>query len=205
MIGYRLVKYRAAGRPTDLQVKMRVHPVLTDSVTSIFKFAYHWKPGLNTAACISPYNSVLLGLPPTKHETPNEECMCGFYAWKDVLAALEESGRRGQVGPLVMLKIAGSGKIIEHEHGWRAAEVTPLAALWTEGYSTNNEATIAVAELLEIPLENVDVEYELDSVQEWIAPDSRTMWVAEYGKNYGPDLTRGQANKLFRELYGEHK
>ncbi len=169
MIGYRLVKYRVSDAA--------LHPVtgkwFADTgvkhgyATSLFKYDYHWKPGLNIAQCIAPYLSTLFSALPSKHVAPEESCMCGFYAWTNVLAAMDEVVRRGQVGPLIMLKIFGSGKVIEHEYGWRAEEVTPFAALWAEAYSANNEATVAVSELLEIPLEQVDVEYTLMDTLRW--------------------------------------
>ncbi len=145
--------------------------------------------------------------------------MCGFYAWTNVLAAMDEVVRRGHVGPLVMLKIAGSGKVIEHEYGWRSEEATPLAVLWAAGYSVNNAATVATAGLLEVPLEHVDVEYELDTVEEeesfiettqgTFVDMSRSINSVAIEAAISIDtkavecVTKAAANRLYRELYGE--
>ncbi|KKN44393.1 hypothetical protein LCGC14_0693890, partial [marine sediment metagenome] len=166
MIGYRLVRYVQTDANFNGE-KWFADPAQDDCVTSVFKFGNHWKPGLNVASCISPYAGVLFGIPPRKHAVPDEDCSCGFYAWTDLLSAVNEHIRRQRARQhLVVIKVAASGKVIEHEYGWRTAEITPLAVAWVDD-SVPAKSAHRVAEILEVPLERIDVEYELDSVEEW--------------------------------------
>ena len=209
MIGYRLVRYIKREPTVDEWLHHAVTGVATSAtarerVTSIFKLDHQWVPGLNVASCISPYAGVLFGSPPRKHAVPDEDCLCGFYAWTDLLSAVNEHIRRQRARQhLVAIKVAASGKVIEHEHGWRAAEITPLAVIWAEGYSYGHDHTGRVAELLDVPLEGVDVEIELDSVDEW-----DTAWVAAVGQAMASSIDKRMkivydAQKIARELYGE--
>lgn len=203
MIGYRLVRYVQTDANFNGE-KWFADPTQDDCVTSVFKFGNHWKPGLNVASCISPYAGVLFGIPPRKHAVPDEDCSCGFYAWTDLLSAVNEHIRRQRARQhLVVIKVAASGKVIEHEHGWRTAEITPLAVIWAEGYSYGHDHMGRVAELLDVPLEDVDVEIELDSVDEW-----NTAWVAAAGQAMASSIDKkmkivSDAQKIARELYGE--
>jgi hypothetical protein len=73
-----------------------------------------------------------------KHEVPSEDCSCGFYSLKDldeVVAStvpIHFSGARvGRFDQVVLGRILLSGKVIEHESGYRAerariAELIPF-------------------------------------------------------------------------------
>lgn len=206
MIGYR-------------SVNLKLEP---DRVTSVFKYSYVWRPGLNVAHCIKPYAALLSGSQVPAHEVPGIECACGFYAWNDPLIMIDDHTRR-RSSSLVMIKVAASGTVIEHEHGWRSSEVTPLAVVWADGYSVGMSYAERVAELLEVPFERIDVEYELDSVHEWITHPSTNplncrcnICPACVGKAAAlavdreimkhlssEPLTKAEAKKVARELYGE--
>lgn len=68
----------------------------------------------------APYRSVShatceLGEP---HDAPNPKCTCGFYA----VGTDEELWRLGSGDPeLIVLDVDLSGRVIEHEHGYRAS------------------------------------------------------------------------------------
>jgi hypothetical protein len=51
---------------------------------------------------------------------------CGIYATKTAAAALEALEVKG---PLALGVVALSGKVVEHEHGYRAAEATAVSML----------------------------------------------------------------------------
>jgi hypothetical protein len=83
-----------------------------------------------TASC------ALFGSP--AHEVPSEDCTCGFYSFKELDLAVSHAEtlhlmaiKRRWPGQVVLGRILLSGKVIEHESGYRAerarvAELIPF-------------------------------------------------------------------------------
>jgi hypothetical protein len=62
------------------------------------------------------------------HEAPHEECTCGIYAARDPAAVWTYLRGRDQPPTLrrVLGRVALWGRVVEHEHGWRASHAFPL-------------------------------------------------------------------------------
>ena len=65
---------------------------------------------------------------PTRHRPPEWACSCGIYAAGDLDRAVEVAWRsRG--GRWVFGLVAGWGRVLLHEHGWRSQYAAPAALL----------------------------------------------------------------------------
>src|SRR5205823_7564114 len=86
-----------------------------------------------------------------RHEVPHEGCTCGLYAAKELGPVLPlarmllTSATGGVVSPTTAIvgKVQLAGKVIEHEHGYRAerariAEILPIEERrgWSEAVGT---------------------------------------------------------------------
>jgi hypothetical protein len=115
-----------------------------------------WHAGWNVAMCWPPP----AGRPQdSAHAAPLEGCTCGFYATKKPVAIDPTVGFRSTPGTgLIMGKVALSGKVIEHERGYRAekARVVELYALpgretVAELLANRYDATVSVQEIESLP------------------------------------------------------
>src|SRR5207237_8450730 len=63
------------------------------------------------------------------HDAPASGCLCGFHAARDREAALPYLVGRDERGTVdrVLGLVALYGRVIEHEHGWRAERAYPLS------------------------------------------------------------------------------
>jgi hypothetical protein len=63
-----------------------------------------------------------------EHDAPAESCTCGVYAARD--PATVWSYLRGRDEPGTVARVLGRvllwGRVVEHEHGWRASHAAPL-------------------------------------------------------------------------------
>jgi hypothetical protein len=63
------------------------------------------------------------------HEAPNESCACGIYAARD--PATVWTYLRGRDEPRTVRRVLGRvalwGRVVEHEHGWRASHAYPVS------------------------------------------------------------------------------
>jgi hypothetical protein len=98
------------------------------------------------------------------HKVPSEDCQCGFYSLKDLDSAIDlvtpielSAARQDGGRPVVLGRILLSGKVIEHEIGYRAerarvAELIPFRG--TERFVTRlaNKLGIGVAAAVEQPM-----------------------------------------------------
>jgi hypothetical protein len=98
-------------------------PAVGVGLLSLNQLGGPWLPGRwNWAVCPLPL--------PNPHQAPSESCTCGFYAAKDLetLARLglvmERSNRQ-----LITGRVLLAGKVIEHEHGYRAERAKVLEIL----------------------------------------------------------------------------
>ena len=64
------------------------------------------------AKCYAANGVWVVSHPPENHPAPAEDCTCGFYAMKDRTAPDVEGN--------ILLRCDYYGKVIEHEHGYRA-------------------------------------------------------------------------------------
>jgi len=90
-----------------------------------------WPPGQRLgAACAYRARFGVIGrvVPIEAHEAPGEGCTCGIYAARGPELALRYLGRfgllRGDKARLIG-QVALWGRVIEYEHGWRAALAYP--------------------------------------------------------------------------------
>jgi hypothetical protein len=106
-----------------------------------------WRRWVTASCARGPYGQ--------SHEAPDESCSCGFYAMKDpsdvivpwpLGKSFEAPGIRTGV---VSGRVALAGKLIEHEHGYRAerARIHELIAS-----SDDIDGTLLVATLLDLPV-----------------------------------------------------
>jgi len=62
------------------------------------------------------------------HDAPVETCACGIYAAREPATVL--SYLRGRDEPNTIGRVLGRvalwGRVVEHEHGWRASRALPL-------------------------------------------------------------------------------
>jgi hypothetical protein len=62
------------------------------------------------------------------HDAPQQECTCGIYAARE--PATVWTYLRGRDDPPVVRRVLGRvalwGRVVEHEHGWRASHALPL-------------------------------------------------------------------------------
>lgn len=65
---------------------------------------------------------------PTSHRPPEWACWCGLYAALDVDRAVEVA-QRNRGSRCVIGVVAGWGRVLVHEHGWRSQFATPAALL----------------------------------------------------------------------------
>jgi hypothetical protein len=109
------------------------------------------------------------------HKAPSEDCQCGFYSLKDLDSAIdlvtpiELSAPRPDGGrPVVLGRILLSGKVIEHEIGYRAerarvAELIPFRSTERSVTRLANKLGVGVAAAVEVPTSAADVEAGLRS------------------------------------------
>jgi len=92
-----------------------------------------WPPGEPmTARCVRISPEILGIAPLPEHQAPDEHCGCGIYALKT--PAINHLYRTDPwPSPLVYGEVYLWGKVVEHEHGWRAQYAYPksLIFLWT--------------------------------------------------------------------------
>jgi hypothetical protein len=62
------------------------------------------------------------------HEAPDEACTCGIYAAREPVTVW--TYLRGRDEPPTIRRVLGRvalwGRVVEHEHGWRASHAVPL-------------------------------------------------------------------------------
>jgi hypothetical protein len=109
------------------------------------------------------------------HKTPSEDCRCGFYSLKeldsaiDLVAPIELSEPRPDRGwPVVLGRILLSGKVIEHEIGYRAerarvAELIPFRSTERSVTRLANILGVGMAAGVEQPRLAADFEAALRS------------------------------------------
>jgi hypothetical protein len=109
------------------------------------------------------------------HKVPSEDCHCGFYSLKDLGSAIDRLGPielsepRPDVGrPIVLGRILLSGKVIEHEIGYRAerariAEMIPFRSTERSVTRLANRLGVGVAAAVELPRWAADVAAALRS------------------------------------------
>lgn len=94
-----------------------------------------WDRGVNVAEC-DPINSYLDYAPASScdaAEVPVKEHTCGLYGINDIRKTLSHYAAAAYAnGNLLIGRAKMWGKVIEHEHGWRAKFVQPLEVvrLW---------------------------------------------------------------------------
>ena len=110
-----------------------------------------------------------------KHEVPDESCTCGIYATGMVLWLLDyvsNAGLETYGGRCFSAVLRGSGKVVEHEMGWRAeaAEILVVGPTPTIAPAPRRFAEGA-AEALGVPFEPslrglTWIAHELESTQD---------------------------------------
>jgi hypothetical protein len=108
-------------------------PMLGFRVWTLRDDAFHgyrvrWQHRSMTARCELTNDSD--NIPHTDGQCANPPC--GVYAAKDVDRIIEAHGTL-EVERLAVGLVAMTGKVVEHEHGWRAEEVTVLALAFVRG------------------------------------------------------------------------
>jgi hypothetical protein len=110
-----------------------------------------------------------------RHKVPSEDCQCGFYSLKDLdsvidlVAPIELSEPRPDLGrPIVLGRILLSGKVIEHEIGYRAerariAELIPFHGTERSVTRLANRLGVGMAAAVEQPGWAADVAAALRS------------------------------------------
>jgi len=73
------------------------------------------------------------------HRAPAWSCTCGFYVMPDEEALLETWGDARQ-SHWALLKVEISGRVVEHERGWRAARQVVVEAQWDDRCQRCNRA-----------------------------------------------------------------
>lgn len=73
-------------------------------------------PVEGTAHCTAMRFSTFRDLHSHHYDAPHLDCTCGFYAWK----TREQAAQMVSEGGLALLDIELFGKVIQHEHGYRA-------------------------------------------------------------------------------------
>lgn len=90
-----------------------------------------WEPGVNQAVCERRnrvayfYGGYEPTTTPRAHASPDGDCGCGLYAWHE-LDQLRRNHDGSEV-PIVYGAVAGWGRTIVHQDGWRAAKARILA------------------------------------------------------------------------------
>jgi hypothetical protein len=168
--GYRSWSYSVVGGRARL-FPMHVMPVEAgssgDDSSTVWEGA--WRRWVTASCARGPFGR--------SHQAPDEGCSCGFYAMKDpsdvvvpwlLGETFEAAGvRTGVVSGRVLL----AGKVIEHEHGFRA-ELARISEFITS--PDDIDGTILVATLLDLPV------------------------VAGIDANGGAELTPGFVRRRFR-------
>jgi hypothetical protein len=68
------------------------------------------------------------------HEVPGDECRCGFYAMSSLRGLLAEGDPRVMHSEGAVLgRVALAGKVVEHEHGYRAERARILELIPIQG------------------------------------------------------------------------
>jgi hypothetical protein len=82
----------------------------------------------------------------TPHAAPSPECMCGIHAAREPSTVWTYLRGRDDPGTVtrVLGRVALWGKIVEHEHGWRAQYAYPL-----DVYTGDRELRIRLSSLLD--------------------------------------------------------
>jgi hypothetical protein len=76
-----------------------------------------------------------------EHRAPSWRCTCGYYAMGDA-ATLRTAWERIGIDPdWAMLEVELTGRVIEHDRGWRGQRQTILAAVWDDRCSRCGQAT----------------------------------------------------------------
>jgi hypothetical protein len=73
------------------------------------------------------------------HRAPAWSCTCGFYVMPDEESLAETWGDARQAH-WALLKVEISGRVVEHERGWRAARQVVVEALWDDRCQRCNRA-----------------------------------------------------------------
>jgi hypothetical protein len=128
IVAYRAWRYSIEGRRAQLDP-------LNGPLSSPWMGASPWDGAASnwvTASCTV--------LPEFHHDVPSEDCSCGFYSVKEIEFAVDHAsilhhigfGGSGRRVPVVLGRIELSGKVIEHDVGYRAerariAELIPFS------------------------------------------------------------------------------
>lgn len=67
-----------------------------------------------------------------EHRVPAKHCTCGFYAMRDGATLAQRWTTYTKEPTWATLTVELTGRTIEHEHGWRAAHQTVIAAAWDD-------------------------------------------------------------------------
>lgn len=92
--------------------------------TPVNPFVYERIPVTADARCLAavPRHDV--------EPVPGVRCTCGFWGCRSLAAALTALGRDGLRCGDVVLSVELSGRVVEHDHGWRAAHQEVAAVLF---------------------------------------------------------------------------
>jgi hypothetical protein len=133
IVGYRMWGYTSAGGRVELHSLRCMTPAGGCPWEAV---ASHWV----VASC-----EILLALKGligelekerfrTAHEVPGDECQCGFYAMSSLRGLLAEADPRYlHHEGAVLGRVALAGKVIEHEHGYRAERARILELIPIQG------------------------------------------------------------------------
>ena len=83
--------------------------------------------------------------PSGEHDAPRGECSCGIYSHKSWASALDQAQ---YVAGAVIGEVRLWGRVIEHEHGYRAQFARPTALWLPVGYASQSFGTQEVVDLL---------------------------------------------------------
>jgi len=126
---------------------------------AIFKFLWH--EGVNFAQCMRI---------PWKHSAPEFHCVCGFYAYKTIEYCQREMPfRLDSVYQHVFGEVELTGKVVEHEHGYRSekAQVRKLVLSPSHEHHRCKFELERIAEHYKVPLVNHD-DYFYYRKQHWM-------------------------------------
>lgn len=86
-----------------------------------------WTKPTLTATCQGPFSRTTGEIPHSAGQCGR--LGCGIYAARNVITLLDSKLAQGVPDDLVVGEVALTGKVVEHEHGFRAATATTTAAL----------------------------------------------------------------------------
>jgi hypothetical protein len=76
-----------------------------------------------------------------EHRAPSWRCTCGYYAMGDAAALRSAWERIGIDSDWALLEVELTGRVIEHDRGWRGQRQSVLAAVWDDRCSRCRQAT----------------------------------------------------------------